>query len=92
MLWRRFLVIPVLFFAAILAAGELPTIAGHWEGKITLQPGIELGVLIDFQEESGVWKGDIDIPVQAAKDLPLTNITLRTQKAGDIERNAVPKH
>jgi CubicO group peptidase (beta-lactamase class C family) len=61
---------------AFLAAVE-PSIAGHWEGAIEL-PGTKLNVDIDFtQKEDGSWTGDISIPAQNAKDLPLGNISLK---------------
>jgi CubicO group peptidase (beta-lactamase class C family) len=76
--------LPALFFLLVLAAapaqpleaGEPPSIAGHWEGTISVS-GVELGVLIDFSEkEDKTWTGDIDIPLQGAKDLPLVDITV----------------
>ena len=64
----------LLLVATFVSAEEAaPTIAGHWEGKITLQPGVELGVILELKYEADSWKGDIDIPVQSAKDLPLIN-------------------
>jgi CubicO group peptidase (beta-lactamase class C family) len=51
-----------------------PDITGRWEGAIKL-PGMELGIVIDFSKDSvGTWKGLIDIPMQGAVDLPLSNI------------------
>ena len=49
---------------------------GKWEGAINL-PGTTLNISIDFSKNTdGNWQGDIDIPLQGAKDLPLTNIKL----------------
>ena len=60
---------------------EVHPLAGHWEGTIQLQPGMDLAVLIDFSKEpDGKWKGVIDIPAQAAKGLPLANINVQESK------------
>jgi CubicO group peptidase (beta-lactamase class C family) len=49
-------------------------LAGHWEGTIDV-PGTKLEVDLDFiKQADGTWKGDISIPVQGAKDLPLAGI------------------
>jgi len=49
-------------------------LAGHWEGAIEL-PGTKLAVDVDIVKlADGTWKGDISIPLQSAKDLPLTGI------------------
>ena len=49
---------------------------GKWEGAINV-PGTTLGISIDFSKKAdGSWQGDIDIPLQGAKDLPLANIKL----------------
>ena len=62
-----------------LSVGVAPALAaeasltGHWEGAVEI-PGTKLGVDLDFSQENGAWKGDISIPQQKAKDLPLKNI------------------
>lgn len=48
-------------------------LAGTWEGAIKL-PGAELSITIDFKQNGEAWQGEIDIPQQSAKDLPLANI------------------
>lgn len=49
-------------------------LAGHWEGAIAV-PGAKLLVDLDFAKQAnGAWTGDISIPAQGAKDLPLTGI------------------
>jgi uncharacterized protein len=53
--------------------------AGHWEGEIEL-PTVKLQVMVDLTQENGAWKGDIDIPQQGAKDLPLEGITVEGSK------------
>lgn len=77
---RRF--VSILFiFMTLLATGPVPAavapaqdLAGHWEGAIEL-PGTKLAVDLDFAKEAdGTWKGDISIPAQGAKDLPLTGV------------------
>lgn len=54
---------------------ERADVAGRWEGKVTL-PGAELAFNVDFTEDGGALKGDISIPMQGAKDLPLENVRL----------------
>ena len=50
--------------------------AGHWEGSIALPSG-ELKVIIDLDRDAkGTWIGDLDIPDQAVKDLPLSNVSV----------------
>lgn len=64
-----FLTLPFLaqpVFAAPLSSDP----AGHWEGAIEI-PGSPLAVDVDLAAEGGGWKGDISIPAQKAKDLPL---------------------
>ncbi len=56
------------------------TLPGHWEGAIEL-PQMELKILIDItKSEDGSWMGTIDIPLQAAEDLPLRNISIDGSK------------
>jgi CubicO group peptidase (beta-lactamase class C family) len=69
----------LLAFLGILASFGLPVaaaqdLAGHWEGAIEL-PGTKLAVDLDFVKQAdGTLKGDISIPAQGAKDLPLAGI------------------
>jgi CubicO group peptidase (beta-lactamase class C family) len=71
-------------------AAEAPNPAGHWEGKITLSPAAELGVLVDLAKPAdGAWSGTIDIPMQGAKGLPLTAVTVEGAKAS-FEISGVP--
>ena len=51
------------------------SIEGHWEGAIEV-PGTRLGVDIDLTFSEGSWSGDISIPLQNAKDLPLEGIAV----------------
>jgi len=77
---RRFVSI-FFVFMSLLATGPVPAaaapaqdLAGHWEGVIEL-PGTKLAVDLDFVRQSdGTWKGDISIPAQGAKDLPLAGV------------------
>ena len=72
---------PFVLFALILiavsglaVAAPPQDLAGHWEGAIDV-PGTKLEVDLDFVKQAdGSWKGDISIPVQGAKDLPLAGI------------------
>ena len=77
---------------ALLAGAVMPAAAagpeGRWAGAIQI-PGTELSVQIDLAPvEGGGWKGDIDIPLQSARDLPLTDFVVEgssvTFKIGGI--------
>jgi CubicO group peptidase (beta-lactamase class C family) len=51
-----------------------PTLAGHWQGAIET-PVKPLAIDVDFAAlKDGAWKGDISIPAQGTKDLPLAKI------------------
>jgi CubicO group peptidase (beta-lactamase class C family) len=69
----------VLIFLTAAAAGRAVAApaqdpAGHWVGTIAV-PGTKLEVNLDFSKlADGGWKGDISIPAQGAKDLPLIGI------------------
>ncbi|HEY6554006.1 MAG TPA: serine hydrolase, partial [Vicinamibacteria bacterium] len=79
------LVAAVLFAVPLLAQDGL---TGHWEGTIEL-PGQKMGVDLDFTQEGDAWKGDISIPLQNAKDLPLVNVKLEGN-AATFEIQGVP--
>ena len=60
--------------------------AGHWEGSIKTPVG-ELKLIVDLDRDAnGSWIGDIDIPDQLVKDLPLRNISV----TGDSVNFALP--
>jgi len=72
--------------AWILALGLAPAagaadedVSGHWEGTIQL-PGTELGVKVDLANDGGAWSGTIDIPMQGAKGLALSDISVEGEK------------
>lgn len=71
------LVVLGLFTASAVALSAGPQdLSGHWEGAIEL-PGQRLEVSLDFAKQAdGSWKGDISIPLQNAKDLPLAGIKI----------------
>jgi CubicO group peptidase (beta-lactamase class C family) len=72
-----------------VAAAEEPSIAGHWVGEIEL-PGTKLGFDVDFAlKPDGAWSGDISIPMQNAKDLPLGNIAVKGKEVS-FEITGVP--
>ncbi len=70
------------FVRASAAYGEdQQSIRGHWEGVIEIK-SMELGIIIDFfKNEESTLTGNIDIPMQGAKDMALSNI--------EIEGNAL---
>ncbi len=59
-------------------ADARPAAAGHWEGAIEL-PGSALPVTVDLAPGPDGWRGEVDIPAQGARDLPLDDV----QVAGD---------
>jgi CubicO group peptidase (beta-lactamase class C family) len=75
--------------AASEAAAEEPSLAGHWIGEVDI-PGTKLGFDIDLiQKPDGTWSGDISIPAQDAKDLPLGNIIAKGKDVS-FEISGVP--
>jgi len=67
------LLLCLLLTFAIPASAQSQTIEGHWDGSIDI-PGSRLAVDVDFAKKDGAWTGDISIPQQGAKDLPLANV------------------
>lgn len=66
--------------AALSAQEKAEGIIGHWEGQIEL-PGQPLGIDIDFLiNDDNIINGDISIPLQGAKDLPLSEISIEGNK------------
>lgn len=63
----------LLLIASPARAAELE---GHWEGTIQV-PGQTLDLDLDFSSDGGQWSGDISIPAQGARDLPLEAITVK---------------
>jgi CubicO group peptidase (beta-lactamase class C family) len=80
---RRLTPFAVLFAVLLLSAPtsmvsaqDAPSPAGRWEGAIET-PGTPLGVIVDLSRTAdGSWQGDVDIPLQGAKDLPLTAVAV----------------
>jgi CubicO group peptidase (beta-lactamase class C family) len=74
----RFVVFSVL--VAVMTAGsavaQQRTAEGHWAGAIQL-PGTALAFDVDLARGPEGWKGDISIPAQNAKDLPLVAIRVQ---------------
>jgi uncharacterized protein len=48
-------------------------IAGDWQGAISL-PGVDLGIIVHFSGTTDSLRATIDIPMQMAKGLPLSNV------------------
>lgn len=68
----------IIFIVIVLVVGISTSYAsdpvtGHWEGHIEI-PGQPLAVKIDLAIDDDNWRGTIDIPAQAAKELPLSGI------------------
>jgi len=73
------LIVPTLSTATPVQAQSADLsqkVVGHWEGAIEL-PGMKLEVLVDFKLSADKkLEGVISIPIQKAKDLPLTDIKI----------------
>ncbi len=81
--------------ASSLLAADDPTITGHWHGQIaTPVKPLEIDVVFSAAKD-GVWQGQISIPAQGAKDLPLGKIEAKTADVGfeikDVPGNPVFK-
>lgn len=64
-------------------------VTGHWEGIIKL-PGVDLQILLDFDRSSeGDWTGTVDIPMQGAKGVALTDIVINGDRV-DFAISGVP--
>ena len=83
---RRTVVLVVAIVLVHLVSGHLTaqtpisqdttatSVGGHWEGEIQV-PGMPLQVLVDLEARpDGAWHGTIDIPIQAARGLPLVDV------------------
>ncbi len=78
------LIIGVLVCFSLSLSAEEISLAGHWEGAIEL-PGMKLEINLDFtQAPDGTWQGDISIPAQNAKDLPLGKIAIKGLKVSFV--------
>ncbi len=76
----------LLILAPCLTAQSNTSPAGHWEGGIKVPSG-DLKVVVDLDRDAkGNWIGDIDIPDQGVKDLPLRDLSV----AGDTVTFALP--
>jgi len=85
-----FLSLPMSASTAVseAARGE-QSLAGHWVGEVEI-PGTKLGFDIDFMlKPDGTWSGDISIPDQNAKDLPLGTIIAKGKEVS-FEISGVP--
>jgi len=80
------LILSLLIGAAGFAAPAIgeAMLAGHWEGRIDI-PGSPLDFDVDIlRAEDGALSGDISIPAQNARNLPLTEITLDDRKVSFV--------
>ncbi len=67
----------ILLFASLCTSlsAQSPDIGGSWKGMIEV-PGMTLDVIVDFKKVANHWTGDIDIPLQKAKDMALAEVIL----------------
>lgn len=73
------LLLGICLMGAGSASAKAVDVIGVWEGAITIQ-GSELGITVEFVTGDSGLTGDIDIPIQKIKDMPLTNIKLDSAK------------
>jgi hypothetical protein len=71
----RLIACALLFAALCLPVLAADSAAGRWDGSIAL-PNMKLEIHVHLEQSGEAWKGDIDIPAQGARDLPLTAITV----------------
>ncbi len=69
------IILGICLIGAVSTSATAVDIIGAWDGAIIVK-GTELGVTIEFARGDSGLTGDIDIPAQKEKDLPLTNIKL----------------
>ena len=81
--YGRGLIAALIVLAAVsvpgLRAAEPPQLAGHWAGSMDVM-GTKLDFDLDFAFASGAWTGDISIPAQNARNLPLGGIAVEGTK------------
>jgi pimeloyl-ACP methyl ester carboxylesterase len=67
------LVIALLFITSLRAQTD---IIGDWSGAISIK-GVELGMIVHFKSEGGVYSATIDIPEQSATGLNLSKVNYK---------------
>lgn len=79
---RRFKLAAIAFLVMLLPVMTVPASAsdinGYWEGAIDLPAG-GMKILLQFNQNQGIWSGKISIPAQNARDLPLEKIALQEE-------------
>ena len=63
----------LVWSGVILAADEVPSIDGRWQGTLNIQ-GLALAIEVDFQTGDAGLAATIDIPPQGAFGLPLKDV------------------
>ncbi len=76
----RFVALLVISVFLVPGSSTSPSLEGHWEGTIELPTG-KLEVDLDFRPAGDGWAGDISIPAQMARDLPLENVKIEGNRA-----------
>jgi hypothetical protein len=70
-------VLLLTFCPPVLMAQAPPNPSGHWEGAVQA-PDREINIIVDLaKNEKGEWIGDINVPVQNLKNVPLINVTVK---------------
>ena len=76
--------------ARAYAAPDPPSPRGRWQGAIEL-PGQKLEVIVRIAAgEGGAWSGEIDIPAQGARNLPLTAFDVTARGAVRFSIAGIP--
>ncbi len=61
------------------SAGASASLEGRWEGPVAVA-GQSMVMVVKFSGSGSEMKGQLDVPAQGAKDLPLKNITYQAPK------------
>ena len=69
----------IAFLLFTLSASAQADYSGNWKGAIEL-PGMSLELAIDLKKDQNQWVGDLDIPVQAIKDMKLADLKVEGSK------------
>lgn len=76
---RIALIALILLMSVAANAGAQPSMAGRWEGGITVLGG-RLIIIVVLTDDANAFKGTIDVPQQGGKGLPLTNLRVEPTK------------
>ncbi len=59
-----------------LTAAVAQSPEGTWTSTLDL-PGLKLDMSLDLRLEDNIWKGDLDVPLQQIKDMPVSDLAIQ---------------